>query len=124
MTRTKWRDNIKTRTFWRVKILIDRLTLYCITNLGGSAMLAEEIEKLEYENAKLRELLKLQQEDIPKPKQCKNCKYFRQHYSRTEYGNYFKLYMGHCICGVPTGKRKGKKNPTPEDTCICFQENI
>lgn len=84
-------------------------------------MLAEQIKKLEYENTKLKELLKLQEENIPKPKECGNCRYFVRHYGKLD-GIYYKLYVGHCICKVPIKKRKGKKEPTVEDTCTCFQE--
>lgn len=87
-------------------------------------MLAEKIQALEYENVKLKELLKLQEENILKPKECGNCKYYIQHYGKSAGGIYFKLYTGHCTCGVPVRKRKGKKNPEPEDTCTCFQEKM
>jgi len=86
-------------------------------------MLAEKIQALEYENAKLKELLKLQEEDVPKPKECGNCKFFIRHYGK-QGGVYYKLYEGHCTCGVPIKQRKGKKNPTLEDTCTCFEETV
>lgn len=86
-------------------------------------MLAEKIQALEYENVKLKELLKLQEENIPKPKEYKNCRYFVRHYGKTD-GIYYKLYEGHCTCKVPIKKRKGKKDPTLEDTCLCFKAGI
>lgn len=87
-------------------------------------MLAEQIKKLENDNARLLEILRLRTENIPKPKECRDCKHYRQHYCKDEFGTYFKVYAGHCICKVSTKKRKGKKEPTPEDTCLCFQERI
>ncbi len=67
-------------------------------------MLSEQIAELELE----------------KPKKCEKCKYYIQHYGRTVTGVYFKLYTGHCTCGVPVKQRRGKKEPTPDDTCSCF----
>lgn len=84
-------------------------------------MLSEAIEKLEQENAKLKELLKRTYENTPKPKQCDYCKHYIRHYGKKRDGSYYRIYTGHCICGVPTSKRKGKKEPTPEDTCLCFE---
>lgn len=28
---------------------------------------------------------------------CGNCKYFRQHYTRTSRGRYWPLHYGHCV---------------------------
>lgn len=77
-------------------------------------MLSEKIAELEVENIKFKNLLK------SKSKKCENCKYYIQHYGRTVTGVYFKLYIGHCTCGVPVKQRRGKKEPTPDDTCFCF----
>lgn len=87
-------------------------------------MLSQQVLKLEEENQRLRELLKRADETIPKPKQCQNCKHYIQHYARVSGGNYHKIYAGHCTCKVPMGQRKGKKDPIPEDTCLCFEEGL
>lgn len=85
-------------------------------------MISEKVQKLELENKRLGELIVKINENIPKPKDCKNCRHYVQHYFKDEYGNFCMLYMGHCTCGVPIGKRKGKKHPSLEDTCLCFEE--
>ena len=115
-----WQRTTKKDMFRKIIMI----TLHCNTTKGGSAMLAEKIEKLEYENARLREILRLRTDSIPKPRECQNCKYYIRHYGRSNEGVYFKLHIGHCACGVSIGKRKGKGNPTPEDTCTCFEEGI
>ena len=74
----------------------------------------------EKENQKLKGIRQTS-DDILKPMNCRHCKFFIQHYGK-EKGIYFKIYAGHCTCGVPLGKRKGKSNLTPEDTCLCFEE--
>ena len=83
--------------------------------------LSEQIAELELENKELKELLKQVNEDVAKPKKCEKCKYYIQHYGRTVTGIYFKLYTGHCTCGVPIKQRKGKKELLPDDTCSCFE---
>lgn len=85
-------------------------------------MLANQVKELENENQRLKALLQKLREDIPKPKDCKHCEHYIQHYARNGYNDFHIVYMGHCVCGVPAGKRKGKKNPTPDDTCMCFEE--
>lgn len=86
-------------------------------------MLSDKVQKLELENKRLSTIITdISREDIPKPKDCKGCKHYIQHYARSEYGTFFRLYTGHCTCGVPINKRKEKTNPTPEDTCLCFEE--
>lgn len=85
-------------------------------------MLSEEIKKLEEENKRLKVLVGRIQEGIPRPKNCENCKNYIQHYGRDSWGTYYKIYRGHCRCDVPVKKRKGKSVPTPEDTCLCFEE--
>ena len=66
-------------------------------------MLSQEARKMEWELEALRrenESLKklLQAEPEKKPKQCKDCKFFIQHYIRI-YGRYSKLDKGHCVAG-------------------------
>lgn len=86
-------------------------------------MLSQKVQELELQNRRMAVIIEdITKSNVPKPKNCENCKHYIQHYYRTEYGAYYKLYTGHCICGVPTKKRKGKKNPTPEDTCLCYEE--
>ena len=85
-------------------------------------MISEKVQELELENKQLRTLILRQQENIPQPKDCEHCKHYIQHYGRTGYGQYYRIYMGHCTCGVPAGKRKGKSKPIPEDTCLCFEK--
>ncbi len=84
-------------------------------------MLSEQIAELELENKELKELLKQVNEGIPKSKKCENCKFYIRHYGRASNGVYFNLYTGHCTCGVPVKQRRGKKEPTPDDTCSCFE---
>ena len=85
-------------------------------------MLAEEIAKLEGENQRLKELIKQMMGDVPKPKNCQNCKHYVQHYRMDDWGRFHKIYIGHCNCEVPIKKRNGKKEPNPEETCLCFEE--
>ena len=84
-------------------------------------MLSEEIAEMERENRQLKELLQRSYETIQQVKQCENCKHYIRHYGRRD-GLYYRLYTGHCVCGVPIHKRKGKSHPTPEDTCLCFEK--
>ena len=85
-------------------------------------MISEKVQALELENKRLRTLILSQSESIPQPKDCEHCKHYIRHYGRDNYGTYFKLYSGHCACSVPARKRKGKKSPAPEDTCLCFEK--
>jgi len=85
-------------------------------------MLSSQIMELESENRQLRELLQRLNEDISKPKDCGHCRHYVQHYARNGYNDFHIVYMGHCTCGVPINKRKGKKYPAPDDTCMCFEE--
>ena len=88
-------------------------------------MLSDKVQKLELENKRLATIIAdITKSDVPKPKYCEQCKHYIQHYGRDEYGIFFMLYTGHCTCGVPAGKRKGKSSPTSEDTCLCFEEKI
>ena len=86
-------------------------------------MLAEEIAKLEGENQRLKVLVNQMMGNIPKPKNCQNCKYYVRHYGKRN-DVYYPLHFGHCICGVPIKERRGKKNPTLNDTCLCFKEGF
>ena len=86
-------------------------------------MLSEEIAKMERENRQLKELLQRVNESTAKPKQCKNCKYYIQHYGRSADRQYFPVNFGHCICGVQIKKRRTKQMK-PEDTCLCFEEGV
>ena len=85
-------------------------------------MLTEEIKKIEDENQHLKVLLGQMLGDIPRPKNCRNCKNYTQHYIRDDWGAFHKINMGHCRCEVPIKKRKGKSEPAPDDTCLCFEE--
>lgn len=85
-------------------------------------MLSEEIKKLEDENRCLKVMVGQMLEDLPRPRNCENCKYYVQHYGRDRWGTYYKVYIGHCMCNVPIKTRKGKSKPTPEDNCLCFEE--
>lgn len=92
-------------------------------------MLSHEVKKLETENYHLRKALneiqeKMDAQEIPKPKDCRYCKYFVQHYAkggfpayRTEY---IEINAGHCIRGVSV-KNGGKRTPKPDDTCRYFE---
>lgn len=84
-------------------------------------MLSEEIAKLERENSYLKALLEEIETNPAKMKNCTDCKFYRQHYCKQD-GVYYKIYAGHCICGIPAKKRKGKKEPFPDDTCLYFEE--
>lgn len=85
-------------------------------------MLSDELKKIEDENQRLKVLVQQMLGSVPKRKNCESCKHYIQHYGRNAWGTYFKINAGHCICEVPTKKRKGKSEPTPEDTCLCFEE--
>lgn len=86
-------------------------------------MLSQKVQELELENQRLATLLSdLIKSDIPKPKDCEHCQHYIRHYIRDKHGTFHGLYEGHCACGVPAGKRKGKTCPSPEDTCLCFEE--
>ena len=85
-------------------------------------MLSEEIKKIEDENHRLKVLVGQMLDEIPRPRNCESCEYYVQHYGRDSWGTFYKIYRGHCRCGVPAKKRKGKSEPEPEDTCLCFKE--
>ncbi len=86
-------------------------------------MISEKVQELELENKRLAVIIAdITKSDVPKLKDCEHCKHYRQHYCRNEFGTYYKVYSGFCVCGVPAGKRKGKGKPTPEDTCLCFED--
>ena len=55
-------------------------------------MLSDKIRELELENRRLSKLIKdAVAADIPKPRNCETCKYFRQYYCRDKYGTYYKV---------------------------------
>ena len=86
-------------------------------------MLSDKVQELELENKRLAVIIEdITKSGVPKPKNCENCKYYKQHYCRDGYGTYYKVYTGFCTCGVPAKKRKGKASPTPEETCLCFEK--
>ncbi len=99
------------------------VTLYFITDRREKPMLSEEIAKLESENRHLKALLEEIKVNLVKTKDCTHCKFYMQYYGRTG-GVYHKVYAGHCACEVPVKKRKGKKEPVPDDTCLCFEGRI
>lgn len=86
-------------------------------------MLSEEIAKLESENRHLKALLEEIKVNPVKIRDCTHCRFYIQHYRRCG-GAYYKIYAGHCTCEVPMKKRKGKKEPAPNDTCMYFEEKI
>ena len=49
-------------------------------------MLTEEIKKIEDENQHLKVLLGQMLGDIPRPKNCGNCRNYTQHYIRDDWG--------------------------------------
>ncbi|MCI9080598.1 MAG: hypothetical protein HFH68_17110 [Lachnospiraceae bacterium] len=86
-------------------------------------MLSQKVQELELENKRLKIIIEdITKSDAPKPKNCEGCEHYRQYYCRDKYGTYYKMYTGHCACGVTAGKRKGKTHPSPEDTCLCYEE--
>ena len=90
-------------------------------------MLSKEILKIERENQILKEMLFQFEEklknSLERPKSCKFCKYYIQHYvkggehSKMEY---VPIYAGHCVVGVPV-KHGGKKSPKPDECCPYFE---
>lgn len=93
-------------------------------------MLSQEVRSLEDENRELKERLrelseKMEQNSAIKPKICRYCKNYVQHYlkSGTEQKPiYVPIYDGHCASRVPI-KKGGKKKPSPDDTCVYFELN-
>lgn len=86
-------------------------------------MLSQKVQELELENKRLVMIIEdITKSDVAKPKNCGNCKYYRQHYCRDRYGTYYGVYSGFCDCNVPVKRRRGKTKPTPEDTCLCYEE--
>lgn len=86
-------------------------------------------KNMELENRILREALseierKMDATNNAKPKACKYCKYFVQHYIKGGYPAYTKEYLeideGHCARRVKT-KAGGRRNPKPDDTCSYFE---
>lgn len=92
-------------------------------NKEVNTMLSQKVQELELQNRRLKTLIEKNiQAGIPKPKNCENCEHFMQYYWRDDYGTFHKIYAGRCVCGVPIKIRKGKKNPSPEDMCLCYEE--
>lgn len=92
-------------------------------------ILEEQIKNLEYENRILREALKdiqkkMENNEVPKSKNCQYCKYFVQHYAKGGFPahskDYIEIFFGHCVRGVPI-KKGGKRNTAPDDTCQYFE---
>ena len=91
-------------------------------------MLAHQVKALEAENIILRETIrelekKMNTKEVLKPKRCKYCKNYMQHYIKGGEGSiteYTPCYAGHCIAGVPV-KHGGKRNPVPDDSCPYFE---
>ena len=83
-------------------------------------MLAEDVRKLENENERLEEenrgLKILLGDELPKPMNCGNCKYFMQHYIKVGIRSYMETYAGHCIHGRIVNKRPDGK------TCKYFEQ--
>lgn len=83
-------------------------------------MLSKQVSGLEKENEALKyenELLKKRLEANPekKPKMCKECKFFIQHYGK--YGNrYHEINAGHCVAG-----RTVKSRPAENAICEYFE---
>ncbi len=82
-------------------------------------MLSEQVTRLEKENKALKmkvELLMRQLESDPdrKPKMCKECKFFIQHYGKNR-SEYFKINEGHCVVG------KRIKERSADATCEYFE---
>ena len=82
-------------------------------------MLANEVKNLEKENEALKYengLLRKRLEDNPdrKPKLCKECKFFMQHYGKDGRG-YFEINAGHCVAG------KRLKDRSADATCEYFE---
>lgn len=87
-------------------------------------MIAREVRRLEEENQELKfrlvELMKKKEEESgARPKSCRFCKYYIQHYINSR-GEYQEIYAGHCVRGVPICKG-GKKRPVPDDSCMYFE---
>ena len=87
-------------------------------------MIANEVAKLEKENQDLKDSIKelerkMKQVHTPRPKSCRFCKNYIQHYRKSGDG-YAEIYAGHCISGVPL-KKGGKRNPFPDDCCPYFE---
>ena len=87
-------------------------------------MLSNEVDRLEMENQYLRSCLneferKLKDRQTLKPRSCRLCKNYIQHYRKTPNG-YAEVNAGHCISCVPV-KKGGKRNPFPSDTCPYFE---
>lgn len=83
-------------------------------------MLSEQVTRLEKENKALKmkvELLIQQLESDPdrKPKMCRECKFFIQHYGKGRSG-YFKINEGHCVAG-----RRTKNREAEGKTCEYFE---
>lgn len=92
-------------------------------------MLSNEVKILENENHALRQALKEIQEkmntqEISKPKSCRYCKFYVQHYAKGIFPasgtEYVEINSGHCTRGVPV-KNGGKRTPKPDDTCRYFE---
>ena len=72
--------------------------------------LEDENNQLKEENEKLKDLV-----DLPRPKDCCNCRYYMQHYVKA--GNsYGKTYSGHCVQGNRAKTRK------PDETCRYYEK--
>ena len=83
-------------------------------------MLSKEVKRMEWELEALRrenESLRkqLQAEPEKKPKQCKDCKFFIQHYTYL-HGRYSKLDKGHCVAG-----KSCKDRPADNKKCEYFE---
>ncbi|MCI8285229.1 MAG: hypothetical protein HFE90_08220 [Firmicutes bacterium] len=72
-------------------------------------MLYQSVLEVERENEKLREeneeLKKLLGTEPPKPKNCRMCAYFIQHYVKSG-SVYSKTNAGHCVHGKRTSSKK------------------
>ena len=80
-------------------------------------MIANEVQKIENENRALRQAIKEMEkqfeEEQKKPKACKYCRFYIQHYIRIG-GSYSETYCGHCT----HGRAKDRK---PDNTCDYFE---
>ena len=76
-------------------------------------MLAQEVRKLENENAALRKMIKDLETNIneseTKPMACKHCKYYIQHYVFF-LGEYSETHCGHCTHGRCKERRPDTKS--------------
>lgn len=94
-------------------------------------MLSQQVKQLETENITLRQTIqelekKMNAKEVLKPKSCKYCKNYIQHYMKGGKGSiteYTPCYAGHCIAGVPV-KHGGKRNPVPDDSCPYFELRV